>query len=88
MSSHSRLHGSTSYRVPWLFDEESVDVLRFFTCLKGKLMPYIWSQAVAAAREGLPVTLGVGRIHPWHFVWICVVLGNLFLVCIFRYDQL
>ena len=55
MSSHSRLHGSTSYRVPWLFDEESVDVLRFFTCLKGKLMPYIWSQAVAAAREGLPV---------------------------------
>ena len=55
MSSHSRLHGSASYRVPWLFDEESVDVLRFFTCLKGKLMPYIWSQAVAAAREGLPV---------------------------------
>ncbi|MCL2069040.1 MAG: alpha-xylosidase, partial [Oscillospiraceae bacterium] len=26
MSTHSRLHGSTSYRVPWLFDEEAVDV--------------------------------------------------------------
>ncbi len=26
--SHSRLHGNQSYRVPWLFDEESVDVLR------------------------------------------------------------
>ena len=25
---HSRLHGSDSYRVPWLFDEESVEVLR------------------------------------------------------------
>ena len=28
MSSHSRLHGSSSYRVPWLVDEESCDVLR------------------------------------------------------------
>ena len=26
LSSHSRLHGSDSYRVPWLFDEEAVDV--------------------------------------------------------------
>ena len=28
LSSHSRLHGSDSYRVPWAFDEEAVDVLR------------------------------------------------------------
>ena len=26
LSSHSRLHGSDSYRVPWAFDEEAVDV--------------------------------------------------------------
>jgi alpha-D-xyloside xylohydrolase len=38
LSSHSRLHGSRSYRVPWLFDEEAVDVLRFFTRLKCRLM--------------------------------------------------
>ena len=25
LSTHSRLHGSGSYRVPWLFDEEAVD---------------------------------------------------------------
>ena len=25
LSSHSRLHGSDSYRVPWIFDEEAVD---------------------------------------------------------------
>ncbi|MGB8829997.1 MAG: alpha-xylosidase, partial [Dehalococcoidales bacterium] len=31
LSSHSRLHGNESYRVPWLFDEEAVDVTRFFT---------------------------------------------------------
>ena len=27
LSSHSRLHGSRSYRVPWLYDEEAVEVL-------------------------------------------------------------
>ena len=55
MSTHSRLHGSTSYRVPWLFDEESNDVVRFFTRLKCTLMPYIYSQAVYAHETGVPV---------------------------------
>ena len=55
LSSHSRLHGSDSYRVPWLFDEESVDVLRRFTRLKASLMPYLYGQAVLAAAEGMPV---------------------------------
>jgi alpha-D-xyloside xylohydrolase len=55
LSSHSRLHGSESYRVPWLFDEEAVDVLRFFTNLKCTLMPYIFAAACEAAQEGIPV---------------------------------
>ena len=55
LSSHSRLHGSSSYRVPWLFDDESVDVLRFFTKLKGRLMPYLWSQAHKTHETGLPM---------------------------------
>jgi alpha-D-xyloside xylohydrolase len=55
LSTHSRLHGNESYRVPWLFDEESVDVLRFFTKLKCSLMPYIFSAACEAANEGVPV---------------------------------
>ena len=54
-SSHSRLHGNQSYRVPWLFDEESCDVLRFFTKLKGKLMPYIWAQAIKTHKTGVPM---------------------------------
>ena len=54
-SSHSRLHGNQSYRVPWLFDEESCDVLRFFAKLKGKLMPYIWAQAIKTHTVGVPV---------------------------------
>lgn len=55
LSTHSRLHGNSSYRVPWLFDEEAVDVLRYFTKLKCRLMPYIFSKAVEASKEGLPV---------------------------------
>ena len=55
LSSHSRLHGNMSYRVPWLFDEESVDVLRFFTKLKCRLMPYLFAAACEAARTGAPV---------------------------------
>lgn len=54
LSTHSRLHGSSSYRVPWLFDEEAVEVVRFFTKLKCTLMPYIYKTAVEAAREGVP----------------------------------
>ena len=54
LSSHSRLHGSTGYRVPWLYDEEAVDVLRFFANLKCRLMPYIYKTAVQATQQGLP----------------------------------
>ena len=55
LSTHSRLHGSSSYRVPWLFDEESVDVVHFFVRLKGSLMPYLYSQAKVCAETGIPV---------------------------------
>ncbi|MGH3415898.1 MAG: alpha-xylosidase, partial [Actinocrinis sp.] len=55
LSSHSRLHGSGSYRVPWQFDEESVDVLRHFTRLKARLMPYLYGAAGQAVAEGVPV---------------------------------
>ena len=55
MSSHSRLHGSSSYRVPWNYDEEACDVLRLFTKLKCRLMPYLFSKAVEAHQLGVPV---------------------------------
>jgi len=64
LSSHSRLHGNESYRVPWLFDEEAVEVLRFFVRLKCRLMPYIFSQAVEASREGLPVMRAMALEFP------------------------
>ena len=55
LSSHSRLHGSTSYRVPWNYDEESVDVLRHYVELKKSLMPYIDAARDEAERYGFPV---------------------------------
>ncbi len=62
MSTHSRLHGSTSYRVPWAYEEDTPEnpenacaVLRYFTKLKGKLMPYLYSQAVKTSTLGVPM---------------------------------
>lgn len=55
LSSHSRLHGSSSYRVPWLFDEEACEVLAKFVKCKCALMPYLYAQAVRAHEEGRPM---------------------------------
>ncbi|GGU49471.1 alpha-xylosidase [Streptomyces lavendofoliae] len=55
LSSHSRLHGNVSYRVPWEFGEEAVDVTRRFTLLKHRLMPYLYGAAAVAHRTGVPV---------------------------------
>ena len=55
LSSHSRLHGNESVRVPWIFDEEAVDVTRKFTKLKASLMPYLYSVAHEARDLGLPM---------------------------------
>jgi alpha-D-xyloside xylohydrolase len=55
LSSHSRLHGNTSVKLPWLFDDESVDVLRHFNQLKAHLMPYLRDVAREARDCGLPM---------------------------------
>ncbi len=68
LGSHSRLHGSTVYRVPWLFDEEdekngvalvpgqtAVDVVREVTKLKLELMPYVYQLGLQPHVNGTPV---------------------------------
>jgi alpha-D-xyloside xylohydrolase len=55
LSSHSRLHGSDSYRVPWNFDDEAVEVTREFTKLKLRLMPYLYAAGQVATSSGTPV---------------------------------
>ena len=55
LSSHSRLHGSNSYRVPWHYDDEAVAVLAKFTKLKCSLMPYLYRAAIRAHESGTPL---------------------------------
>lgn len=68
LGSHSRLRGSTVYRVPWLFDEEdekngvalvpgqtAVDVVREFTKFKLELMPYVYQLGLQPHVNGTPV---------------------------------
>ena len=43
--------------MPWTVDAESSDVLKFFTGLKCRLMPYLYSQAMLSTISGLPVSL-------------------------------
>lgn len=93
MSSHSRLHGSTSYRVPWLFDEESVDVLRHFSHLKNRLMPYLFQQAVHTHQSGIPMMRAMLLEFPedpaCHTLDRQYMLGDSLLVApVFRKDNL
>jgi alpha-D-xyloside xylohydrolase len=55
LSSHSRLHGNESVRVPWAFDDEAVDVTRTFVKLKEKLMPYLLKTSKSAHLQGTPM---------------------------------
>ncbi|OYT89848.1 MAG: alpha-xylosidase [Burkholderiales bacterium PBB6] len=64
LSSHSRLHGSSFYRVPWLVDEESCDVLGKFTRLKHQLMPYLYTKAVEATQTGVPMMRSMVLEYP------------------------
>ncbi|MEO8907260.1 MAG: alpha-xylosidase, partial [Microbacteriaceae bacterium] len=67
LSSHSRFHGSDSYRVPWAFDRDpitgeldgsatsAVAVTKRFAKLKNTLMPYLFAAGVDASEHGVPV---------------------------------
>ncbi|MFF7291778.1 alpha-xylosidase [Microbacterium sp. NPDC008134] len=64
LSSHSRFHGSRSYRVPWAFDEEAVEVTRVFSQLKMRLMPYLYAAALESATSGAPVMRPMALAYP------------------------
>ncbi|KAL3476262.1 glycosyl hydrolases family 31-domain-containing protein [Aspergillus californicus] len=55
LSSHSRLHGSSSFRVPWIYGEDCSDVLR--DCVKRKisLTPYLLAEALTGHKTGVPL---------------------------------
>ncbi|CAK7234450.1 hypothetical protein SCUCBS95973_008940 [Sporothrix curviconia] len=63
LCSHSRLHGSNSYRVPWTIDGDNrspagaTATLARWTALKRRLLPYLLAQAAASVAAGLPLSV-------------------------------
>lgn len=55
LSSHSRYHGSTTYKVPWLYGEKSVENTKKYTNLKLKLLPYLMAMSNEAHYHGTPI---------------------------------
>ncbi|NLK06307.1 MAG: alpha-xylosidase [Spirochaetales bacterium] len=78
LSSHSRLHGNESYRVPWNYDEEASDVLQHFVRLKCSLMPYLYAQACKTHNEGLPMMRAMVLEYPHDPV--CAYLDRQYLL--------
>ncbi len=91
LSSHSRLHGSSSYRVPWVYDDEAVDVVRFFTRFKAKLMPYLYKTSIDTSRTGIPtmrsMVLEYTEDKTCHYVDKQYMLGDNLLVAPIFNDQ-
>lgn len=91
LCSHSRLHGSNSYRVPWLIDNDDRSeqgasaVLRRATQLKCRLMPYLYSTATEAVKHGWPVSVRAMALEfpEDRTAWLCdaqFMLGSRILV--------
>ena len=63
LCSHSRLHGSGSYRVPWTIDNDDTSeegcsrTLAKWTALKTRLMPYLYAQALQTVQTGIPMSM-------------------------------
>ena len=91
LSSHSRLHGSSSYRVPWNYDDEAVAVLSKFTKLKCSLMPYLFRAAIQAHEDGIPMLRAMMLEFPndpaCNYLDLQYMLGDSLLVApVFRRD--
>ncbi len=63
MSSHSRCHGQPP-KEPWDYGEDFQSYFRKVVELKYKLMPYVYSQSVLAAHQGLPMTRALFVEYP------------------------
>ena len=86
LSSHSRLHGSGSFRVPWLIDStgEADKILKKFVNFKHTLLPYLYSMAIKSHKTGLPMLRATFLEFPedrtaWH-VDTQYLLGDSLLV--------
>ena len=72
-SSHSRCHGAgdNTYREPWRFSQQALEIFRRYAKLRYSLMPYIYAQAAECVRTGLPMMRALYLEYPddrnvWH----------------------
>lgn len=54
LSSHARFHGTTP-REPWYFGRRTVEIVRAFSHLRYRLIPYLYSEAYRCTKAGLPL---------------------------------
>ncbi|HEY9075957.1 MAG TPA: TIM-barrel domain-containing protein [Anaerolineaceae bacterium] len=62
-SSHTRFHG-TGPREPWYFGEQAEKIVREWCELRYRLIPYLQSCAIEAARTGMPVMRSMALAFP------------------------
>lgn len=83
LSSHARFHGTTP-REPWEYGEEATEIFRKFTCLRYRLIPYIYSQASRGSEDGIPLMrpllLEFPEDHQCYFQDLEYMLGKSLLV--------
>ena len=61
--SHSRAHGHTAPREPWAYGEPALSIFRRYAELRYRLLPYLYSAALAAA-DGTPIVRPLIYDHP------------------------
>ena len=62
-SSHVRAHGSPP-REPWEYGDRAEQLTRAYLDLRYRLLPYLWTESVSAARTSLPVVRAMLLEHP------------------------
>ena len=77
--------------MPWAYDDEAVDVVRFFTKLKLSLVPYLYSSAVVTSMTGVPMmrsmVLEFEKDHCCKYLDRQYMLGDSLLVAPIFNDQ-
>ncbi|MPZ70198.1 MAG: alpha-xylosidase [Actinobacteria bacterium] len=63
LSPLARMHGTTT-RLPWEFGEETLEIVRYYTKLRYRLLPYLYSTAIDCARTGHPMLRPVAFDYP------------------------
>ncbi|MBD3183492.1 DUF5110 domain-containing protein, partial [Candidatus Poribacteria bacterium] len=60
----SQLCSWAYWRHPWLLEEKSLEVFKYYARLRYRLLPYIYSMAHIASRTGMPIMRSMNLMFP------------------------